>query len=396
VSLDRGTGPLLNDHALGARRGGRQAIVSRTFLRSGALGGLRFYANVTTETRATSIRIRPPRGGGSVAGTLRYSTESNLPVYVFTPDHETPEDRIAFFDVSYRCISPTQVYSTTFMLTIRGTDRAAPAGTTPSMEAGSGRPQVKPEPAGCADLGITLEPTSGLLLYGQERDVTVAVQNLGPEPVNSATSVVVFSTRLGVQTWSSPDDPGIAVRGETERTLVWTTGPLQPGAAVHLVVTVLGQSAGVAPITAVMAEEDCNPLNDWVDGELTVSHPPVPELTGQWGPLSIAPPAAGERPRRQHVEGLLTVRNENYADARATRVVVFLSKDPVPGPEDRLLGFGDVPALPSRTETTVGLSFDMSPSHSTRGMYVLAVIDSSNYAFESSETNNLVVSPRLP
>jgi hypothetical protein len=354
----------------------------------------RFYANVTTETKATTIRIRPPRGGGSVGGTLQYVTPSNQPAYLFTPDRTTPEDRIAFFDVTYHCWGPKETYSSTFMLTIRGTNRAAPAGT-PAGPSAPATATPQPGAPGCADVEVTIAPTTELFLYGETRDITIAVKNLGPEPLASAVTRIVFSNRLGVLAFDSPDDDGIAVR-EEERILVYTTGPLAVGQTSRLVVTVLAQTLGAAPIAAARVGTDCNPDNDTAGTALFVSLPPKSDLVGEWGPLAVIPPVAGQRPRRQQIEGTLTVRNVDYAPAPASRVAVFLSREAVPGPDDRLLGFGDVPAIADRSETLVALSFALAPSHSTRGGYVLAVIDSSNYARESNETNNLVLSTPLP
>ena len=215
----------------------------------------RFYRDVSYEKQAMSFHVRTPPGSSRVDGKWAYTESSANPVYSFTSGrHGSDQDRIAFVDFAYQCVSPRKTYRTRFLLTLR--------------------------PAG----------------------------------------------------WTRPDLP--------------------PPAAAK------------------------------------------PDLGGQWQEARID--SAGTAvDQRYRLVGSLRLTNEGEADAVASRAAFFLSRDRQLGPDDYFTGFAGLPAVAAGAEQPVDLDLPFGGIRWVGRKYVIAVLDSSNYVYESNE-NNVVVSDPLP
>lgn len=121
-----------------------------------------------------------------------------------------------------------------------------------------------------------------------------------------------------------------------------------------------------------------------------VLSPAHPELNGAW--QSAGPVRSGTRRR---VTGTLRVSNDGQAEAGPTRLVLFLSADGVPGPEDQLLGFRDVSALAAGASMDLAVDYPVRSTGSFAATHLIALIDSSNTAEETNERDNVVVSRPL-
>ena len=119
------------------------------------------------------------------------------------------------------------------------------------------------------------------------------------------------------------------------------------------------------------------------------------DLTAGWDGVQLVADRTGTVPRYR-LEGSLRLRNQGEADAGPTRVVVFLSQDRQPGADDQLAGFVDLPALGVGAETPVEVDLSVRALPWSTRRNVIAVIDSSGYASETNEANNLAVFGPLP
>jgi hypothetical protein len=97
----------------------------------------RFYANVTTETKALKFKLH------GIKGKFKYNTSSNTPTFFFTPAKKQG-GKTGTIEVSYKCKNPNETYVTNFVLTIlpsgdpidestgrRRTTSDRPVGTSP-------------------------------------------------------------------------------------------------------------------------------------------------------------------------------------------------------------------------------------------------------------------------
>jgi len=121
-----------------------------------------------------------------------------------------------------------------------------------------------------------------------------------------------------------------------------------------------------------------------------------PRLAGTWQAAQVTPIGRPGRPTSRYtVTGALHVQNQGDADAGASRMALFLSRDADLGPEDTLLGFSDAPSLAEGASAEVPVDF-VSPPRAYRPRYVIAVLDSSNYVYEQHEANRTIVYGPLP
>jgi hypothetical protein len=91
----------------------------------------RFYANVTTETKAIKFKLH------GIKGKFAYNTSSNIPTYFFTPAKKQG-GKTGTVTVSYKCNQPNETYTTNFVLTI------LPSGDPIDESAGRNRGSARP------------------------------------------------------------------------------------------------------------------------------------------------------------------------------------------------------------------------------------------------------------
>ena len=116
-----------------------------------------------------------------------------------------------------------------------------------------------------------------------------------------------------------------------------------------------------------------------------------PDLSAQWQEARIASASAGVG-QRYRLTGSLRLTNEGEADAVASRAAFFLSRDQELDPQDYFAGFADLPAVTAGAEQPVALDVPFGGIRWVGRKYVIVVLDSSNYVYESNEENNFVVS----
>jgi len=119
-----------------------------------------------------------------------------------------------------------------------------------------------------------------------------------------------------------------------------------------------------------------------------------PELAGAWQSPRVIP-ERGPRETRLRVTGTLRVSNDGQGDAGPTRLVLFLSADDTLGPEDQLLAFRDVPALPAGAATELEADYTMPAPVLVGPLHLIALLDSSNTEREVNEQDNQVASRPL-
>ena len=128
----------------------------------------------------------------------------------------------------------------------------------------------------------------------------------------------------------------------------------------------------------------------WVRPELPPPSDSKPDLGGQWQEARIVSTSAAAG-QGYGLMGSLRLTNDGQADAVASRAAFFLSRDRRLDPDDFFAGFADLPAAPAGSEQAVDLDVPFGGIRWVGRKYVIAVLDSSNYVYESNE-NNVVVS----
>jgi hypothetical protein len=178
-----------------------------------------------------------------------------------------------------------------------------------------------------------------------------------------------------------------------DRRLRYFPGRLEPGAEATL--TIVGHSwySGTItlPVTVSPGWGDCNPVNDYAEAKFEVV-PTIPDLTAAWTTSKLVFWQELPRGERVNARGAVRVSNDGQAEANPTRLMAFLSRDLVVGPEDRFLGFWDVPPIPAGGAVTVVLNRELRQVDSDGHWHLLAVVDSSNSVYELQEGNNHAVS----
>jgi hypothetical protein len=115
----------------------------------------------------------------------------------------------------------------------------------------------------------------------------------------------------------------------------------------------------------------------------------VPDLTGSWASIR----RTGTRTTFT-VGGRLTLRNSGSLKAPTSAAKIYLSKDASLDGSDLLLGSTAISALAPGKSLTRSLSYRLRVD--PRKQTLLAVVDPENRIAETSETNNLVISPAIP
>jgi hypothetical protein len=115
----------------------------------------------------------------------------------------------------------------------------------------------------------------------------------------------------------------------------------------------------------------------------------APDLTGEWSDARLHCPPQRAR-GKCHLLASLTITNKGIEDAAASRAHVFLSDDPIRGPEDTLMqsfGIGRL-TTSSLSERTISASL---LRQQVVGKYLIAVVDASEAITETDEANNTLV-----
>jgi hypothetical protein len=371
-----------------------------------------FDFDVTSDTKLISIRARLPQGGDEPAGRFTYSTSGGQSAYYYYSPRWFGEDRLVFIDFEYRCHprnyqrGDLHRFTARYLLTVR------PSLVTPAsivhLDEASDTAMPSPMPsqrllaplgthpaAGCADLEVTMVSPAGPVEQGELIDYEIRLRNLGPNL--AVRPVVEFSSRP----WPLILDHVVPAQGSfgyhSPQTWTWGPGDLASGASTSATVTCYAAAPGTAKFRAhrYLGEGDCNPDNDRADATLAILPALRPDLTGSWSDFSVEQSGAFLWPKHT-VRGRLRVSNNGDADAGPTRMAVLLSNDRSPGPEDRLLGWAEIPALAAgaSTEQALKYSFHSTPWQGERRG--LALLDSSNTELEHQEGNNFVASRPAP
>jgi len=370
-----------------------------------------FFFDVTYERQAVDIQVRAPQGGGGVPGRMYYVETSNSPTFYFQPSRGGAKDRIAFLDFAYRCTAPHRTYRDRYLITIRGTDRPPSAAERAQWTAQQDQEAVEVEaatpppvlsrirsagrsgaPGGCSDLAVTMSARLPQVWQGDQAEFTVTVENLGPEVVSDS---LITIPGIGPFLRYLKASQGRASQGYWREPVDFEPGPLEPGASATLTLRVL--AAFAAPLTLSAsgnAARDCNSQNNRAQSTVQVVTRPRPDLTGDWlrAEISGSPPLLHPH---YTVRGKLRISNVGEVDAAPTRLVLFLSADKKAGPEDRLLGFADVPALSAGAAIELPVAYDFQSAPWVDEKHLIALVDSSNAEYENYERNNWVVSAPL-
>jgi hypothetical protein len=147
--------------------------------------------------------------------------------------------------------------------------------------------------------------------------------------------------------------------------------------------------SGTITLSAMVSPDwgDCNATNNCAEAHFEVV-PTIPDLTAAWTTSKLVFSQDWPRGERVNARGTIRVSNDGQADAGPTRLMAFLSKDPFAGPEDRFLGFWDVPPIPAGGAASVVLHRELRQVNAEGPWRLLAVVDSSNAVYELQEGNN--------
>lgn len=357
----------------------------------------RFFADITFDTAAIKFRVRSPEGSAPARGHFIFSRTSNT--FYFSPGESTTQDRVVFIEAAYHCTRPTAVYRTQFTLTILGSEGAA---APDAAEAANGIPSVDapPDNAGpiaaddtpCADLALGVSNPELPVRLGDPFTAVVTIRNEGTTAftnslvkLNTMRPITVVASRYSAypESWRS-------------QRLTYYPGRLEPGEEATLTLSGYTWHSGtmVIPIEISLNPQDCNRANDRVDVRVEVT-PDVPDLEAEWSTAALVYWRDFPRSDRAVVRGALRVSNDGHADAAQTRMAVFLSRDEQVGPEDRLLGFWDIPPIPAGGAASVSINRELSKVPGRGALFLIALLDSSNSTFELDERNNLAASQRV-
>jgi hypothetical protein len=349
----------------------------------------RAFINVTTEICALSVRISTPLGGGEPGGSFQYSTANNNPTLYFAPPRLGQVDRVYFLDFGYHC-KFTGTHTERFTLLVRGTDDSSsePPAAEPAPavgEPGNSSARASTPPAQASQFEVSVETGPGEVMQAHPFTATVRVTNHGMEAAGPGRITFNWPENVWFQpaTWSQ-----FYTYSWHWRLGFWfDPGEIAPGATATL--TLAGTASSPDPAFLTASTYDGTYVQHRTD--FTVLPEPRPELTGTTQGLQVTASGAGTR-RRFELSGQLRVSNDGDVEASATRVLLLLSDDRTPGPEDRLLALSDVPALPPGASTELDLSHKLAGRLSwERGKYLLALVDAGNRTAEVNERNNLMV-----
>lgn len=356
----------------------------------------RFYADLTHEIKYLQFQAHTPKGSAPVKGRFIYSRSSNEPLVYFIPADEAPDERVVFLDVSYHCRLPKWVYRTQVVLTVRGT--GAEPGSAPDVELEpSIRSEVEtaaaqrrePGDGQCTDLAVSVTGPTEPVRQGDPFTTVVTVKNVGTT-VSTQSQIMLSAIRARSITASQGSAYADSWR---DRRLRYFPGRLEPEAEATL--TIVGHTwySGTITVPATVSPGwgDCNAANDYAQMQFEVA-PTIPDLTAAWTASQLVFWQDRPRAERVNARGTIRVSNDGQADAAPTRLLVFLARDPFAGPDDRFLGFWDVPALPADSAVNVAVNRELRKVDEDGPWRLLAVLDSSGSVYEAQERNNVVVS----
>jgi hypothetical protein len=312
-----------------------------------------------------------------------------MPMLYFTPARAYAEDRVVFLDFSYHCKLPKETHTTRFTLLIRGTGGRDTAPLSVGNEAAAtGVPvpasaDARPVTIGQFDVSLRLAPEETV----QAHPFTATVDIMNRGAVAASPGQINFNWRDSVSFY-----PGSRTQGSVSD-WIWRTarfyipGEIAPGQTATLVLQGTANYIGPAYLVASLTGGSER-------ADFTVVPEPRPDFAGTWEGAQARRSGFGIH-RRYAIAGRLRVSNDGVLDAPASRVMLLLSDDLVPGPEDRLLGLPEVPAIPAGGAAELDVARELRDIPWNRSKYLLAVLDLGNRALEGNEANNRVVSVPL-
>jgi len=204
----------------------------------------------------------------------------------------------------------------------------------------------------------------------------------------TATGVIVtYLIPTGTTFVSATSDHGSCIGNSCD------LGTLTGGSSGHVTLVVQLSSGFSSPSVsngATVVADELMPRSATVITQVAL---PPPDLTGNWvSALQQCNAAKG----RCSVNGRLNVINQGAGNAKGCVVRFYVSTDSVLSADDLLVRQVNLGALPAGQSKLTNVSFPIPRGTSASGKFVIAVLDADNAVTETNESNNNIVSARIP